>query len=122
MFRKHALYFMEAKEQIQQLTSSITNSQQTGGLLFPTTTFIHTQSEDEDLDTDEEEDLTNIIRRLVRPTTPTIKEDTEVQTEETSNNSRNADQKEEEDCIPEPDPSPQFAAVTQGTGSNPDEE
>ena len=41
VFRKHALYFMEAKEQIQQLTTRITNSQQAGGLLFPTTTFIH---------------------------------------------------------------------------------
>ena len=101
VFRKHALYFMEAKEQIQQLTSRITNSQQAGGLLFPTTTFIHTQSEDEDLDTDEEEDLTNIIRRLVRPTTPTTKEDTEVQTEETSDNSRDTDQKEEEESSPQ---------------------
>ena len=103
VFRKHALYFMEAKEQIQQLTTRITNSQQAGGLLFPTTTFIHSKPKDEDSDTDEEEDLTiNAIRRLVRPTTPTTKEDTEVQTEETSNNSRDTDQKEEEDCIPEP--------------------
>ena len=99
VFRKHALYFMEAKGQIQQLTSRITNSQQAGGLLFPTTTFIHTIPKDEDLDTDEEEDPTNVIKRLVRPTTPTTKEDTEVQTEETSNNSRDTDQKEEEDCI-----------------------
>ena len=84
---------MEAKEQIQQLTSRITNSQQAGGLLFPTTIFIHTIPKDENLDTDEEEDLTNVMRRLVRPTTPTTKEDTEVQTEETSNNSRGTDLK-----------------------------
>ena len=105
VFRKHALYFMESYEQIQQLTSRITNSQQPGGLLFPTTTFIHS-NKDEDSDTDEEEDLTiNVIRRLVRSTTPTTEEDTEVQTEETSDNSRDTDQKEEEDYIAEPDSS-----------------
>ena len=97
VFRKHALYFMEAKDQIIQLTSTMTNSQQAGGLLFPTTTFIHTQSEDEDLDTDEEEDLTIFIRKLVKPTIPTDKEDTEVQTEDRSDNLRDTVLKEEEE-------------------------
>ena len=91
VFRKHALYFKEAKDQIKQLTS---RSQKPSGLLFPTTTFIHTQPEDEE-DTDEEEVLTNIIRKLVRPTTPTTEEDTDDQAEE-SDNSRDTNQQEEE--------------------------
>ena len=53
MLRKHTLYFKEAKDQIQQLTSRMADSQQASGLLFPNTNFIHPKPEE---DTDEESD------------------------------------------------------------------